>query len=284
MSKIKVAELFYSIQGEGRYMGVPSVFLRTFGCNFKCQGFGLPRGELTTEVDDVALAHQLIPFTKYEDLPLVSTGCDSYASWDPRFKDLSPLLESDAIAERILEILPNNQWGDAHLVITGGEPLLGWQKAYPDLLSHPKMSTLKEITFETNGTMRLTTAFKDFLRTWLDNDPEREITFSVSAKLPCSGEKWEDAIMPERVVDYENYGTAYLKFVIATEQDFADARRAVAEYRAAGFTGHVYLMPVGGVESVYAMNNKNVALLAMKEGLRYSDRLQVPLFKNEWGT
>jgi hypothetical protein len=43
-------------------------------------------------------------------------------------------------------------------------------------------------------------------------------------------------------------------------------------------------MPVGGVESVYAMNNKNIALLAMKHGLRYSDRLQVPLFKNEWGT
>ena len=75
-----------------------------------------------------------------------------------------------------------------------------------------------------------------------------------------------------------------MKFVIATEEDFADAERAIAEYRAAGFIGHVYLMPVGGVESVYAMNNRNVALLAMKHGLRYSDRLQVPLFKNEWGT
>ncbi len=68
------------------------------------------------------------------------------------------------------------------------------------------------------------------------------------------------------------------------EQDFEDAKRATEEYRAAGFDGHVYLMPVGGVESVYALNNKNVALLAMKNGLRYSDRLQVPLFKNEWGT
>ena len=29
MSKLKIAELFYSIQGEGRFMGVPSVFLRT---------------------------------------------------------------------------------------------------------------------------------------------------------------------------------------------------------------------------------------------------------------
>jgi hypothetical protein len=117
-----------------------------------------------------------------------------------------------------------------------------------------------------------------------DNDFWREITFSVSAKLPCSGEKWEDAICPEIVCEYEEYGTAYLKFVIATEQDFADAECAIAAYRTAGFKGHVYLMPVGGVESVYALNNKNVALLAMKHGLRYSDRLQVPLFKNEWGT
>jgi 7-carboxy-7-deazaguanine synthase len=93
-----------------------------------------------------------------------------------------------------------------------------------------------------------------------------------------------DAICPEVVCEYEHVGTTYLKFVIATEQDFEDAQRAVEEYRAAGFEGHVYLMPVGGVESVYALNNRNVADLAMKHGLRYSDRLQVPLFKNEWGT
>lgn len=287
MSKIKIAELFYSIQGEGRYMGVPSVFLRTFGCNFKCAGFGMPRGELSHEATDIAATHTMIEsFQKYEELPLVSTGCDSYASWHPDFKELSPMLTSDAIAERIIEILPNNQWGTAHLVITGGEPLLGWQRAYPDLLNHPKMSKLKEITFETNGTQKLTPEFKLFLKQWAQNPPfaSREVTFSVSAKLPCSGEKWEDAICPEIVREYEEAGTAYLKFVIATEQDFKDAECAIGAYRAAGFTGHVYLMPVGGVESVYALNNKAVAIMAMNAGLRYSDRLQVPLFKNEWGT
>ena len=287
MSKIKIAELFYSIQGEGRYMGVPSVFLRTFGCNFKCAGFGMPRGEMSHEATDIAATHKMItPFTKYEDLPLVSTGCDSYASWHPDFKELSPMLTSEAIADRIMEILPHKEWRDEHRVITGGEPLLGWQRAYPDLLSHPKMAGLKEITFETNGTQKLTEDFKEYLIEWqMPNiDFAREITFSVSAKLPCSGEKWEEAILPEVVCEYEEVGTAYLKFVIATEQDFADAECAIAAYRKAGFKGHVYLMPVGGVESVYAMNNKNVALLAMKNGLRYSDRLQVPLFKNEWGT
>ena len=284
MSKIKIAELFYSIQGEGRYMGVPSVFLRTFGCNFKCQGFGMPRGELSVEADELGnLAHM---FNKYEELPLVSTGCDSYASWHPDFKDLSPMLTSDAIADRIIEILPHSKWLDEHLVITGGEPLLGWQRAYPDLLNHPKMAGLKEITFETNGTQKLTEEFKEYLVQWQmpNMDFAREVTFSVSAKLPCSGEKWSDAILPEVVCEYEQVGTAYLKFVIATEEDRDYALKATSEYRAAGFKGHVYLMPVGGVESVYAMNNKAVALMAMKNGLRYSDRLQVPLFKNEWGT
>jgi len=283
MSNIKVSELFYSIQGEGRYLGVPSVFLRTFGCNFTCDGFGMPRGGTSIERMNVAFAHSNTPYKEYKELPLVSTGCDSYASWDPAFKDLSPVLTTDAIVNRIIEILPYNEWRDEHLVITGGEPLLGWQKQYPDLLDHPKMASLREITFETNGTQPLSTTFKRYLAEW-SRWYHKEITFSVSAKLPCSGEAWEDAIKPKIVCEYEQYGTTYLKFVIATEQDFADAKNAIAEYRGAGFKGHVYLMPIGGVESIYSMNNKNVAMLAMKHGLRYSDRLQVPLFKNEWGT
>jgi organic radical activating enzyme len=283
MSKIKIAELFYSIQGEGRYMGVPSVFLRTFGCNFTCSGFGMPRGELSTANDDIAEVVHL--YNKYEELPLVETGCDSYASWDPRFKDLSPMLTSDAIAERIMEIIPHGQWEDEHLVITGGEPLLGWQRAYPDLLDHPKMKGLKEITFETNGTQKLTPEFKEYLVQWGINERGyNKLTFSVSAKLPCSGEKWEDAIKPEIVCEYEQVGYVYLKFVVATEEDLIDAERAVNEYRNAGFQGPVYIMPVGGVERVYHLNNRAVAEMAMRKGWRYSDRLQVPLFKNEWGT
>lgn len=279
MSKLKVAELFYSIQGEGRYMGVPSVFLRTFGCNFKCAGFGMPRGELSVEAENINPEN----YTDYKSLPLVSTGCDSYASWDPRFKHLSPVLDTDAVAEAIMEMLPHKKWVDEHLVITGGEPLLGWQRSYPDLLDHISMNSLKEITFETNGTQELSADFKLYLTEW-QRWRNREITFSVSAKLPCSGEKWEDAICPEIVVSYQRVGTTYLKFVVATEQDVADAECAVGAYRAAGFTGHVYLMPVGGVESVYTLNNRTVAMEAMRRGWRYSDRLQVPLFKNEWGT
>ena len=278
MSKLKIAELFYSIQGEGRYMGVPSVFLRTFGCNFKCAGFGMPKGQLSEEANAVDPSK----YSNYNELPLVSTGCDSYASWDPRFKHLSPMLDTDAVADAIVDTLPFKEWKDEHLVITGGEPLLGWQRAYPDLLDHPKMQSLKEITFETNGTQELTKDFKEFLLDgYLDN---RELTFSVSAKLSCSGEARHEAIRPDIVCSYEEFGYTYLKFVVATEEDAEEAIETADIYRAEGFTGPVYLMPVGGVESVYTLNNRRVAELAMKNGLRYSDRLQVPLFKNEWGT
>lgn len=281
MSKIKISELFYSIQGEGRYMGVPSVFLRTFGCNFRCPSFGLHHGEKTTEV--TAIINNLTNYKSYNDLPLVSTGCDSFAAVYPEFKELSPMRASDEVAEQIAGMLPYNEWRDEHLVITGGEPLLGWQRAYPDLLNHPKMKSLKEITFETNGTQKLTSEFKAYLLKW-NSTVGKELTFSISAKLPCSGEAWEDAILPSVVTEYEEVGTAYLKFVIATEQDFADAQRAIEEYRAAGFTGHVYLMPVGGTTETYFMNTTAVADLAMRHGLRYSARLQVDLFKNAWAT
>ena len=285
MNSIKVSELFYSIQGEGRYMGVPSVFLRTFGCNFTCDGFNMPRGEKTNERHSINAKL----YKSYKDLPLVTTGCDSYASWDPKFKHLSPVLKIDSIAQAIVDTLPHKEWRDEHLVITGGEPLLGWQKAYPKLLSHTLMKNLKEITFETNGTQKLGTELVDYLYDWAEGDPfstrsYESITFSVSAKLPASGEKWEEAIVPENILQYQESGHVYLKFVVATEKDIEDAERADEEFRRAGFRGNTYIMPVGGVDSVYNLNAKNVALAAMKRGWRYSDRLQVPLFKNEWGT
>jgi len=282
MSKIKIAELFYSIQGEGRYMGVPSVFLRTFGCNFKCAGFGMPKGELSNEANNVDPSK----YTEYGSLPLVSTGCDSYASWDPRFKHLSPVLSTDSIADAIVDTLPYKEWRDEHLVITGGEPLLGWQKAYPDLLEHPKMQSLKELTFETNGTQLITDEFDEYLfQEWTRFGRDYgNITFSVSPKLSISGEKWEDAIRPEVVQQYQLLGNTYLKFVVATKEDAEEAEQAVNEYRKFGFGGVVYIMPCGGTEEMYSLNNRGVAELAMKKGWRYSDRLQIPLFKNAWGT
>lgn len=286
MSKIKVSELFFSLQGEGLYTGVPSIFLRTFGCNFRCPSFGLHHGEKTTEV--ASIIQNLSNYKSYNDLPLVKTGCDSYAAVYPEFKDLSPMRDSNDLVESILELLPNKQWVNEHLIITGGEPLLGWQRGYEDLISHSKMRGLKGITFETNGTQPLTKSFKDFLIAWqtpaLGATKTQEVTFSVSAKLSCSGESREEAIRPDIVCDYEKVGHTYLKFVVATEEDAKEALDTLKIYRDAGFTGPCYLMPVGGTTDVYTLNNRRVADLALAHGLRYSARLQVDLYKNAWGT
>jgi len=263
-------------------MGVPSIFLRTFGCNFTCAGFGMPKGQVSKEVEDIAA--RVHYYDDYKKLPLVSTGCDSYASWDPRFKHLSPVRPTNDIVDNIMAMLPHNRWMDEHLVITGGEPLLGWQRAYPNLLSNEKMRALKEITFETNGTQELSQDLSVYLQQWKINREKNALTFSVSPKLSISGEKWSEAICPSIIRQYETVGFVYLKFVIATKEDALEADKAVQEFRNGGFRGPVYFMPCGGVESIYSLNAKNVAIEAMNRGYRYSDRLQVPLFKNEWGT
>lgn len=286
MSKIKIAEIFYSLQGEGQYVGVPSIFMRTFGCNFTCAGFGMARGELSKEVD--AVAANIDQYKDYRELPLVSTGCDSYASWDPRFKHLSPMLTVKAIVDRFQELLPEGKFGpNKHLIITGGEPLLGWQRSYPALIDEivNRDMNLTHITFETNGTQPLSDDFKQFLDR-IVHEFDIEITYSLSCKLPCSGEPWEEAIKPQVVKQYlETPGhRSYFKFVVATAQDVEDAHRAIAEYAAAGIDIPVYLMPVGGVNSVYDLNERQVADYCRDNGLRFSPRIQVPLYKNEWGT
>ena len=184
----------------------------------------------------------------------------------------------------MIELLPDNKWRGVHFVITGGEPLLGWQRSYSDLLDHEKLKKLKDITFETNGTQEISKDFRKYLEKWTHKHGYHNLTFSVSPKLSVSGEKREDAIRPDIVKSYEELGHTYLKFVVATEDDVNEALEVIEMHRRAEFDGHVYLMPVGGVESVYSLNNRRVAELAMKYGLRYSDRLQVPLFKNAWGT
>ncbi len=292
--KIKVSEIFYSLQGEGRFVGVPSVFLRTYGCNFTCSGFGCKPGEKSAGADEVAKTVEL--YKDFNSLPLVDTGCDSYASWHPAFKHLSPTYTTEELVTHMTDLTPNRRWvqengNDVHLVITGGEPLLGWQRAYSELLSHPRMSDLKNLTFETNGTQELHADFKHFLLDWTLNPrgtpggrrgPDA-LTFSVSAKLSASGEKWEDAIRPDIVMSYANIGHTYLKFVVETDEHIEDARRATREFRDAGFKGQIYLMPQGGVVKPYEANKVRIADICCAEGWNYSPRLHVDLWGNGWG-
>jgi organic radical activating enzyme len=289
--KIKVSELFYSLQGEGRFVGVPSVFLRTYGCNFTCSGFGCKPGEKSTGADEVAKV--VDKYDTFLSLPLVETGCDSYASWHPAFKHLSPTYETDDLVNKMLELTPNNMWqqnngNDVHLVITGGEPLLGWQRAYTDLLRHERMADLRNLTFETNGTQKLHQDFRHTLLDWTLNPKYNKrtpsnLTFSVSAKLSASGEKWEDAICPDIVMSYADIGHTYLKFVVETEEHIKEAVKATDAFRSAGFKGQVYLMPQGGIVAPYEANKLNIANICCEQGWNYSPRLHVDLWGNGWG-
>lgn len=296
--KFKISEIFYSAQGEGRFVGVPSVFMRTFGCNFKCEGFGCKPGEKSTERDRIIELVKASPeqYKTFEQLPLARSGCDSYASWDPRFKEFSPNMTTDEIVDKFKSLLPNQTWqqpngNSIHLVITGGEPLLGWQRNYAELLAHDGMSDLCDITFETNGTQSLSDEFQDFLQEWtMDVDFAqdyigrwRDITFSVSPKLSASGEEWADAICPHVIKQYQEVGVTYLKFVVDKVEDFAEVDRAVDLYRQAGFLGNVYVMPVGGTVDSYNQNRVTIADEAMKRGYYYSPRLHVDLWGNGWG-
>jgi 7-carboxy-7-deazaguanine synthase len=289
MRRFHYTEKFMAVQGEGRYTGVPSIFLRMMGCNFRCKNFA--RYEKDILGDDVKYNPEVVKiienidlYKQHDNLPLVETGCDSYPSVYPEFKRFAKKETADELVEGIVNLLPFKEWRDEHLVITGGEPLLGWQRSYPELLEHPKMQTLKEITFETNGTQLLTNEFKTYLQSWQAETRDREVTFSVSPKLSCSGELREDAIKPEVILQYQDVSHTYLKFVVATDTDVQEAIEVTEIYRSAGFKGAVYLMPCGGVESVFNMNNKRVAELALKHGLRYSGRLHLNLWGNSWGT
>jgi organic radical activating enzyme len=307
MKKIKVSEIFYSIQGEGMYTGVPSIFLRTFGCNLTCEGFGMPPGEKSRQRFDMRIEDILEAGTakSIHDLPLVSTGCDSYASWDVRFKHLSPAETTEAIAKELQLKLPvpgallanwvMQDWGGVHLVITGGEPLLGWQRAYVELFEHPYLNSLTNITFETNGTQKLHKDLSEYLlkhktarglNHFLTADRRTlNFNFSVSPKLSASGEDPAVAIQPDIVASYGQHGDVNLKFVCNTEEHILEALDVVSQYKAAGLGEHnVWIMPEGGMSTNYNANARPMAELCMKYKLNYSPRLHVDLFGNAWAT
>ena len=296
--KLRYSEAFYSVQGEGKFVGVPSVFLRTFGCNFRCMNFGVDtkknRVELhaegqryNAEVKDLIDAKVHETTEKFEDLPIIHTGCDTYASIYPEFKHFNKQATVDEVVEHLLSLTPNGKWvqengQDVHLILTGGEPLLAWQRLYVELFEHPRMKDLKNVTIETNTTQMLHSEFYDYI----NNHDRIQVTFSCSPKLSVSGESWDDAIKPDVASQYSsvNGGDIYFKFVVADRADVDEVTRAVQLYRDAGVECPVYLMPMGGRSEEYSLNVKEVAELCMERGWRFSPRLHISLFGNAWGT
>ena len=309
MNKLRYSEMFYSLQGEGRYVGVPSVFLRLFGCNFECRGFGQDRDKSNWLPEEQMPHNRDYPDVKsIVDLPVPTFGCDSSFSWGKKWGHLAQYDDIDTIIKKMNETVnwygqKERMEGDisaalkqddaVHLVITGGEPLLkGFQPGVFELMTHQDLKT-RFVTIETNGTQIFSPydycnpngyMFPDHHKKFGVNK-NAGITFSVSPKLSNSGESWSEAIRPEALASYNAwpYSYLYLKFVIRGEYDLVEVEQAISEYDKAGINiCAVYLMPEGAVD--HQMEELKIAKIALKHGYKYSPRLHLNLFGNEWGT
>ena len=295
MEKIRWSEIFYSVQGEGRFVGVPSVFFRVFGCNFNCHGFGQGRDKSKwLKPEDMPYMKQDLSHIKHvKELPVVEIGCDASASWASRYKHLVNWEPIDQIAQECTDYTPQKKWTcdngkDIHFIITGGEPML-WQRETQHLLRQPEFNDLQNLTIETNCTQPFKEGFDKFLHGLTAGDYTKNpvhVTWSTSPKLSISGEEWNKAIKPEVAYQYSSIPNThlYFKFVVQDEEDLKEVDKARELYADAGVKADIYLMAVGAPQEGQAKTAKQVAEVAMQNGYKYSPRLHVDLFGNKWGT
>jgi len=294
--KYYYSEIFHSIQGEGNYTGVPTAWIRFFLCNLQCNGFG--------QIDPTNPETYELPFEDFdvssvkrvEDLPVWDKGCDSSYTWAKKFKSLMGYETPSILAHKIVDILktdtnvnglflhPNSRQHQ-HLCFTGGEPLMVLtQKAVIGIYKElERISNLPaSMTFETNGTQKLTDEFKE----WVKDTPE-EIFFSVSPKLfTVSGEKAEKAIKPDVVKEYaECSNRGQLKFVVGeSDTQWNEMETTIEKFRNAGVDWPVWVMPVGAREEEQTESAGRVAEKAFKKGYNVAARVHVYLFGNAIGT
>ena len=290
------SEIFRSIQGEGVYTGVPTVWLRLFGCNLECNGFGQKD---PTDPSTYVLPYQEIDLTDIsvpEQLPVFKYGCDSSYSWSRRFNKIQRKGTSKEVADELYQLMYDNR---THVAFTGGEPMMrAGQKNIVKVIEHLKdnftvdnhRGCLTDVTFETNGTRPII----DELRLQIKNDiiaHNTEYFFSVSPKIwSTSGEK--DRICPEIVKGYydavhffpfKSYGQ--LKFVCnGSLTSWCEIENAVNQFRDAGVDWPIWIMPVGATEE--SQNEDRVAVIAeetMNRGWNVAARVHCYIWGNEIG-
>jgi len=300
-NKHTYSEIFYSIQGEGHYTGVPTAWLRFFMCNLQCNGFGQkdPTDESTYELPYKDFNAKSV--NRIEDMPVWKYGCDSSYSWAAKFKHLQHKKTATEICDLIenemkSEYNPKGKFlhphsgQDQHMCFTGGEPLMPHgQAAVIDVLREfqERGNEPLYITFETNGTQELTDEFVEFMNTeycW------SEVFFSVSPKLfTVSGETAEKAIKPKVVMSYSRIDSArgQIKPVVGGEdRQWDELDSVVKQFRDAGVWWDVWVMPVGATEEAQAgeygshASAGKVAEMAYKRGYNVSSRVHVYLWGN----
>jgi organic radical activating enzyme len=172
-----------------------------------------------------------------------------------------------------------------HLCITGGEPLMvTGQMAFIGIYQElERQNNLPgSITFETNGTQKLSPGFKEFVKRI-----DTEVFFSVSPKLfTVSGEKTEKAIKPEVVAEYRELSDkGQLKFVVGhKDREWEEMEEAIVKFKSVGVDWPVWVMPVGAREEEQTTSAGAVAEKAFKRGYNVAARVHVYLFGNAIGT
>ncbi|QIW91130.1 hypothetical protein PVA8_108 [Vibrio phage PVA8] len=292
--QVRWTEMFYSIQGEGKYTGQASLFFRFWGCNLECHGFGQedPTNKDTWVLDFKDYDPKANNVTSVEDLPVWTRGCDSSYTWAKKYAHLASKSEVADVCEAMLEKLPNRVWGDIHWVITGGEPMMNQAQIIEMMNYFIKIDNYpKHVTIETNGTRELKPEFAErwALIQW-NTHSNVHLSFSVSAKLyNVTGEVHEKAIKPKVVNKYARIGEVWLKPVVVDKEACWDELDAViAQFKAERNLHNVpvYIMPCGATQEEQEQDGymASIAGKALARGYNVSVRTHVWIWGNAVGT
>jgi len=245
---IYLVEHFYSIQGEGKYVGAPSLFFRFGGCNMKCIGFGC------SEISDTGVK---------------VLGCDTvYAVNKEHFLHNWIPIES---ASELLSVLDMYELPNAvDIVLTGGEPLIyANDKVFVSFLE--KLVALgHQICFETNGSLDV-----DFEK----YPVYRECIFALSVKLSNSGEPFHKRVRGDVIYNItSNAKDAFFKFSIDAESINMALEDEIETIQMHSPKTKVYCMPVGGTKEEVQANTEPLVEFCKAKGYNFSDRLHIRIW------
>ena len=175
----------------------------------------------------------------------------------------------DEVVEHLLSLTPNGHWvqdngQDVHLIITGGESLLAWQKLYVELFEHERMKDLKNVTFETNTTQHLheTLEIIPIIKTGLQS-----LGLVVQATLVESpGQTLLSPMWLLIIAVLMAVTICILKFVFADRTDIEEAGRAVEEYPMQVWNVRVSMPWVADQKSTTSMYKKLLTSAWKKDG------------------
>ena len=292
---LKYSETFYSAQGEGQYVGIPSLWMRFFLCNLQCNGFGQkdPTDPSTYDLPYEKL--DITDITNVFDLPVFEKGCDSSYTWSKKYRHLITDKTVEEACDELTALLPHGKFvhpvtqQNAHMVFTGGEPMLKpTQPGMREVIEEFKRRDNQpmNVTVETNGTKPITDDFAEWVQREYTNWTGREWYWSLSPKLwSTAGEQHKRAIQPEVVGRYAEVSPAgQLKYVVnGTDESWREVEENTKLFREAGCNYPVWIMGVGGTFEGLIQTEASIADEAIRRGYYYTSRVHVHIYGNAIG-